>query len=83
MTSYTNALFNVSLAGPTLFGHVITTAAQISAQALAHNQQKYFVLLIITVRSRFQTLVPKRLDAGLCQKEKNNQEGGVRENNDI
>ncbi|KAI8544103.1 hypothetical protein RHMOL_Rhmol08G0269400 [Rhododendron molle] len=48
MTSYTNALFNVSLAGPTLFGHVITTAAQIAAQALAHNQQKYFVLLIIT-----------------------------------
>lgn len=48
MTSYTNALFNVSLAGPTLFGHVISTAAQIAAQALANHQLKYFVLLIIT-----------------------------------
>ncbi|XP_074317138.1 protein BONZAI 1-like [Silene latifolia] len=48
MTAYTSALFNVSLAGPTLFGQVISTAANIAGQALAHGQQKYFVLLIIT-----------------------------------
>ncbi|GMJ13994.1 hypothetical protein like AT5G61910 [Hibiscus trionum] len=43
MTAYTSALFNVSLAGPTLFGHVINKAALIASEA-----QKYFVLLIIT-----------------------------------
>ncbi|KAI8529287.1 hypothetical protein RHMOL_Rhmol12G0213600 [Rhododendron molle] len=48
MTAYTSALFNVSLAGPTLFGPVISTAAQIAGQSLADNHQKYFVLLIIT-----------------------------------
>ncbi|PSS07616.1 Protein BONZAI like [Actinidia chinensis var. chinensis] len=48
MKAYTSALFNVSLAGPTLFGPVITTASQIARQSLARNQQKYFVLLIIT-----------------------------------
>ncbi|KAK9748234.1 hypothetical protein RND81_02G044900 [Saponaria officinalis] len=48
MTAYTSALFNVSLAGPTLFGQVISTAANIAGQALASGQQKYFVLLIIT-----------------------------------
>ncbi|KAE9453606.1 hypothetical protein C3L33_14502, partial [Rhododendron williamsianum] len=48
MTAYTSALFNVSLAGPTLFGPVINTAAQIAGQSLADNHQKYFVLLIIT-----------------------------------
>ena len=50
MTAYMSALFNVSLAGPTLFGRVISTAANIASQALADEQQKYFVLLIITVR---------------------------------
>ncbi|XP_058195699.1 protein BONZAI 1-like isoform X2 [Rhododendron vialii] len=48
MTAYTSALFNVSLAGPTLFGPVISTAAQIAGQSLADNHQKYFILLIIT-----------------------------------
>uniref|UniRef100_A0A7C9DPK1 C2 domain-containing protein n=1 Tax=Opuntia streptacantha TaxID=393608 RepID=A0A7C9DPK1_OPUST len=48
MTAYMSALFNVSLAGPTLFGRVISTAANIASQALADGQQKYYVLLIIT-----------------------------------
>ncbi|XP_057465072.1 protein BONZAI 1-like isoform X1 [Actinidia eriantha] len=48
MTAYTSALFNVSLAGPTLFGPIISTAAHIAAQSLANNHLKYFVLLIIT-----------------------------------
>lgn len=49
MTAYTSALFNVSLAGPTLFGRVVTVAADIAAQALTEGKQKYYVLLIITV----------------------------------
>ncbi|XP_076948306.1 protein BONZAI 1-like [Bidens hawaiensis] len=48
MTAYRQALFNVSLAGPTLFGHVITSAATIASQSMAANEHKYFVLLIIT-----------------------------------
>ncbi|XP_059645712.1 protein BONZAI 1-like [Cornus florida] len=48
MMAYTSALFNVSLAGPTLFGPVINAAALIASQSLATDQQKYFVLLIIT-----------------------------------
>ncbi|KAK9278515.1 hypothetical protein L1049_028082 [Liquidambar formosana] len=48
MTAYTSALFNVSLAGPTLFGPVITNAALIASHSLTNDQQKYFVLLIIT-----------------------------------
>jgi len=44
-----SALQNVSLAGPTLFGPVISTAAQIASQSLSNNQQKYYVLLIVTV----------------------------------
>ncbi|KAL6495012.1 Protein BONZAI 1 [Orobanche gracilis] len=48
MTAYTSALFNVSLAGPTLFGHVVTNAAQIAAASAARDERKYFVLLIIT-----------------------------------
>ncbi|CAM8984301.1 unnamed protein product [Rhodiola kirilowii] len=48
MMAYQSALSNVSLAGPTLFGHVITSASVIASQALASGQQKYFVLLIIT-----------------------------------
>ncbi|XP_022735910.1 protein BONZAI 1-like isoform X2 [Durio zibethinus] len=48
MMAYTSALFNVSLAGPTLFGHVINRAALIASQSLADDAQKYFVLLIIT-----------------------------------
>ncbi|KAJ0054025.1 hypothetical protein Pint_01288 [Pistacia integerrima] len=48
MTAYTSALFNVSLAGPTLFGPVISHAAQIAGQSLANRGRKYFILLIIT-----------------------------------
>ncbi|KAK2974177.1 hypothetical protein RJ640_021468 [Escallonia rubra] len=48
MTAYTSALFNVSLAGPTLFGPVINAAALVASQSLADKKQKYFVLLIIT-----------------------------------
>lgn len=52
LTAYTSALFNVSLAGPTLFGHVVTSAAQIASGSVARNERKYFVLLIITVNCR-------------------------------
>ncbi|XP_057970297.1 protein BONZAI 1-like [Malania oleifera] len=48
LMAYASALFNVSLAGPTLFGPVITSAAQIASRFLANGGQKYFVLLIIT-----------------------------------
>ncbi|KAL0425201.1 UNVERIFIED_CONTAM: protein BONZAI 2 [Sesamum radiatum] len=48
MMAYTSALFNVSLAGPTLFGHVVTNAAQIASASVANNERKYFILLIIT-----------------------------------
>ena len=49
MTAYASALPNVSLAGPTLFGHVVMQAAQIASGSVARNERKYFVLLIITV----------------------------------
>uniref|UniRef100_A0A0E0NFM2 C2 domain-containing protein n=1 Tax=Oryza rufipogon TaxID=4529 RepID=A0A0E0NFM2_ORYRU len=48
MSAYISALRNVSLAGPTLFGPVVSTATAIANQSLANNQQKYFVLLIVT-----------------------------------
>ncbi|KAK0602450.1 hypothetical protein LWI29_033509 [Acer saccharum] len=49
MAAYANALHNVALAGPTLFGPVINMAAQIAGQSLSHDDRsKYFVLLIIT-----------------------------------
>ncbi|XP_075505134.1 protein BONZAI 1-like [Primulina tabacum] len=48
MMAYTSALFNVSLAGPTLFGHVVTKAAQIASGSVANGEKKYFILLIIT-----------------------------------
>ena len=54
--AYTGALFNVSLAGPTLFGHVVTQAAQIASGSVARNERKYFVLLIITVRQKVSNL---------------------------
>lgn len=47
--AYTSALQNVSLAGPTLFGPVITNAALNASQSVANGGRKYFVLLIITV----------------------------------
>jgi hypothetical protein len=49
MSAYISALRNVSLAGPTLFGQLIGTAMAIASQSLADNQQKYFILLIVTV----------------------------------
>ncbi|XP_027356265.1 protein BONZAI 1-like isoform X2 [Abrus precatorius] len=48
MMAYTSALLNVSLAGPTLFGPVISTGALIASQSVANGGRKYFVLLIIT-----------------------------------
>ncbi|XP_061372312.1 protein BONZAI 1-like isoform X2 [Gastrolobium bilobum] len=48
MMAYTSALLNVSLAGPTLFGPVITNAALIASQSVLNGGRKYFVLLIIT-----------------------------------
>ncbi|WVZ26596.1 hypothetical protein V8G54_005140 [Vigna mungo] len=48
MKAYTSALLNVSLAGPTLFGPVISNAAMIASQSVANGGRKYFVLLIIT-----------------------------------
>ncbi|XP_074278278.1 protein BONZAI 2-like isoform X2 [Silene latifolia] len=48
MTAYNGALFNVSLAGPTLFRQIVNSAASIASQSLADGRQKYFVLLIIT-----------------------------------
>ncbi|XP_057963008.1 protein BONZAI 3 [Malania oleifera] len=48
MTAYANALHNVTLAGPTLFGTMINRAAEIAGQSLSNNSNKYFVLLIIT-----------------------------------
>ncbi|KAK4375490.1 hypothetical protein RND71_006167 [Anisodus tanguticus] len=48
MTAYMSALFNVSLAGPTIFGPVVTSAANIANQSLMKGEQKYFILLIIT-----------------------------------
>ncbi|KAJ4814698.1 hypothetical protein LUZ62_027264 [Rhynchospora pubera] len=48
MSAYISALHNVSLAGPTLFGHVINTAATIAGQSVTSGSQKYFILLIVT-----------------------------------
>ncbi|KAM3705026.1 hypothetical protein ACJW31_03G049700 [Castanea mollissima] len=48
MAAYARALHNVALAGPTLFGPVINTVAQIAGQSILYNSNKYFVLLIIT-----------------------------------
>ncbi|KAI3455153.1 hypothetical protein Pfo_011816 [Paulownia fortunei] len=48
MMAYTSALFNVSLAGPTLFGQVVMNAAQMASGSVAKNERKYFILLIIT-----------------------------------
>ncbi|KAJ3675843.1 hypothetical protein LUZ60_004885 [Juncus effusus] len=48
MSAYISALHNVSLAGPTLFGHVISAAASVAGQSVTSGSQKYFVLLIVT-----------------------------------
>ncbi|KAI8525399.1 hypothetical protein RHMOL_Rhmol13G0227400 [Rhododendron molle] len=49
MVSYASALHNVTLAGPTLFGQVINTTAEIASRSISYNSSKYFVLLIITI----------------------------------
>ncbi|KAJ0977682.1 hypothetical protein J5N97_013156 [Dioscorea zingiberensis] len=48
MSSYSLALHNLSLSGPTLFGPVINEAARIASQSLSSCQNKYYILLIIT-----------------------------------
>ncbi|XP_045796526.1 protein BONZAI 3-like isoform X2 [Trifolium pratense] len=49
MDAYSKALKSVTLSGPTLFGPVINTAAQMAAESLSsYNSTKYYVLLIIT-----------------------------------
>ncbi|KAI4364385.1 hypothetical protein MLD38_020482 [Melastoma candidum] len=48
MAAYSIALNKVSFAGPTLFGPVINTAAQIANQSRCNGDNKYYVLLIIT-----------------------------------
>ncbi|OMO55290.1 C2 calcium-dependent membrane targeting [Corchorus olitorius] len=48
MAAYANALHNVTLSGPTLFGQVINNAAQMAGEAASNDITKYFVLLIIT-----------------------------------
>ncbi|TYI46681.1 hypothetical protein E1A91_D13G121400v1 [Gossypium mustelinum] len=48
MSAYASALHNVTLAGPTLFSHVISMAAQMASQANSNCITKYFVLLIMT-----------------------------------
>lgn len=53
MAAYANALRNVALSGPTLFGQVVNRAAEIAARSLSSNNNKYYVLLIITVRARW------------------------------
>ena len=57
MAAYASALHNVSLAGPTLFGQVIDRAAQIAGQSL-YNSNKYYVLLIITVKTSMNFTYP-------------------------
>ncbi|KAM0908194.1 hypothetical protein ACQ4PT_015634 [Festuca glaucescens] len=42
------AILGVALAGPTLFGPVVTKAAEIANHAVQYSNNKYFVLLIIT-----------------------------------
>lgn len=50
MAAYASALRSVTLAGPTLFGQVINTAADIAGHSISCTNSKYFVLLIITVQ---------------------------------
>ncbi|KAG7594794.1 Glycoside hydrolase superfamily [Arabidopsis thaliana x Arabidopsis arenosa] len=48
MAAYASALRSVTLAGPTLFSHVVEKAAHLARLSLSRNSPKYFVLLIIT-----------------------------------
>ncbi|KAI3723644.1 hypothetical protein L2E82_35398 [Cichorium intybus] len=43
-----NFMVAIDFTGPTLFGPIITVAANIANQSMATNEHKYFVLLIIT-----------------------------------
>jgi hypothetical protein len=52
MSAYTSTLYSVLLAGPTMFGPVINKAAEIASHSLQYGNNKYFVLLIITVSNR-------------------------------
>lgn len=49
MSAYSTTLYSVTLAGPTMFGPVINKAAEIASHSLQYGNNKYFVLLIITV----------------------------------
>lgn len=51
MSAYASALHNVTLAGPTLFGPVIKMAATAATDSVSRDNSKYYVLLIITVRT--------------------------------
>ncbi|CAE5959882.1 unnamed protein product [Arabidopsis arenosa] len=48
MAAYASALRSVTLAGPTLFSHVVEKAAHLARLSLSRNSPKYFVLLITT-----------------------------------
>ncbi|KAI5080565.1 hypothetical protein GOP47_0003748 [Adiantum capillus-veneris] len=48
LEAYSQGIHRVRLAGPTIFGPVIEKASSIAKQAKELEQQKYFVLLIIT-----------------------------------
>ncbi|KFK30129.1 hypothetical protein AALP_AA7G220900 [Arabis alpina] len=48
MNAYNGALFNVSSAGPTIFGPLINAAATVANKSLAQNARICYVLLIIT-----------------------------------
>ncbi|KAL6899120.1 hypothetical protein ACP4OV_005778 [Aristida adscensionis] len=65
MSAYISALRNVSLAGPTLLGQLISTATAIASQSLAGNQPKYFILLILTdgVVTDFQETIDAIINA--------------------
>ncbi|XVE99011.1 hypothetical protein REPUB_Repub03eG0159600 [Reevesia pubescens] len=61
MAAYSNALRNFTMSGPTLFSHVINTAAQMASQAISNDIRKYFVLLIIM--DRVLTDIQETMDA--------------------
>nr|GMD03673.1 protein BONZAI 1-like [Ipomoea batatas] len=52
MMAYTNALFNVSLAGPTLFGPVNNAAAHIAGESATRKEQKYYILFLMLDSSK-------------------------------
>lgn len=66
MSAYSSALHSVSLAGPTLFGPVINKAAEIASRSLAVIQNKYFILLIITVRAIYGVVLVVWISTCFC-----------------